>query len=379
MKYHQKILSVSEDTSEILSHWDTLTHSCPHHFFQSVSWVKTWLMSFQNTNDIDQLDVRGFFLFEEGDVDCRAPVVGFLFGQCDAKKIKLLPSRQFVFYGAGITTIDKLTPEYNDILVKPGFEFSLDTLFESEALGKFDQYRMHGISDENFERIEKGFARYLLKGRSVKSYGVDLKTLRAEDKPYINVLSKNKRQQVRRAIKAYEATGEIKLDVANSVEQAKSMLVELAELHEKTWAQRGEMGAFSSDYFTQFHNQLIEESFEKGEILVCQLATPEKVIGYIYGFVYNNEFLFYQNGFTYESDNKFKPGFVSHYYLINYFMERGLDIYDFLEGDAGYKQSLSNHARNMYELTLFKPTLINRLYLFAHGRAKAWLESRRSS
>ncbi|MGI1678184.1 MAG: GNAT family N-acetyltransferase [Cellvibrionaceae bacterium] len=370
MNYRQEILSLKTDESRIMEYWQALTETCPHHYFQSMGWVKTWVKSLRNYSDND-IDVYGFFLFDDN-----SPVVGFLFGKNSIRKLKLLPSRLFIFYGVGVSEIDKLTPEYNDVLIKPGVEFSLDKLLASEVLGSFDQYRMHGISDECYQRIEPSFPNYELKGRSVKSYCVDLDVLRKESKPYINVLSKNKRQQVRRSIKAYEESGEVSLEIADSVDVAHTMLIELSKLHEATWSERGKGGAFSNEYFTKFHNDLIQKRFGSGEILLCKISTPEKIIGYLYGFVYKDEFLFYQNGFSYESDNKFKPGFVSHYYLINYFMENNLKTYDFLEGDAGYKQSLSNHSRDMYELTLFKSTVINKLYLMAYTKAKAWAEKR---
>ncbi len=366
-----EILSLQTDESKILEYWEALTKVCPHHYFQSVGWITNWVKSLKHYES-DSIDIYGCFLFDEGN-----PVVGFFFGKSATKKLKLIPSELFVFYGGGIREVDKLTPEYNDVLVKTGVEFSFDAFLDSEVLGSFDQYRMHGISHECYQRIEPSVSKYELKGRSVKSYSVDLEVLRNEGKPYINVLSKNKRQQVRRSIKAYEEFGDIKLEIANTAENALAMLDQLAKLHEATWSERGEGGAFSSHFFTKFHHELIRSRFDSGEILVCEISTPNKIVGYLYGFVYNDEFLFYQNGFSYESDNKFKPGFVSHYYLINYFMETDLKLYDFLEGDAGYKQSLSNHFREMHELTLFKSNLMNKLYLLAYTKAKAWVESRK--
>jgi CelD/BcsL family acetyltransferase involved in cellulose biosynthesis len=69
----------------------------------------------------------------------------------------------------------------------------------------------------------------------------------------------------------------------------------------------------------------------------------------------------YQAGLGYESDNAIKPGLVSHELAIAHALEAGATAYDFLAGDAPYKQSLANDQATLVWLAARKPRLKYRI------------------
>jgi CelD/BcsL family acetyltransferase involved in cellulose biosynthesis len=94
-------------------------------------------------------------------------------------------------------------------------------------------------------------------------------------------------------------------------------------------------------------------------------------VGILYNYVVQRKVFFYQSGFTYLSDNRVKPGLVTHTEAINYYLGRSLDEYDFLAGDSQYKQSLSNAERHMQWLTFDGDTLRVR-FISRLKAARSW-------
>ncbi|MBV1921000.1 MAG: GNAT family N-acetyltransferase, partial [Pseudomonadales bacterium] len=71
-------------------------------------------------------------------------------------------------------------------------------------------------------------------------------------------------------------------------------------------------------------------------------------------------------GISPSEQNKLKPGLVFHSLCINHALSSGKNAYDFLGGEAQYKQSLANTTEDLAMVALQKPTL--KLYAEQKGR-----------
>jgi predicted N-acyltransferase len=162
---------------------------------------------------------------------------------------------------------------------------------------------------------------------------------------YLAGRSANTRQQIRRSDRLYERGGRLAVEVAGSVEAAHAMLDEMAVLHQATWSARGRPGSFAEPFFRRFHRALIASAVPRGEAALLKISCDQAVVGVLYNFVYRGRMSAYQSGFAYRAgEPQAKPGLTCHYRAIQFALDQGLDIYDFLAGEDRYKRSLADSS-----------------------------------
>ncbi len=170
---------------------------------------------------------------------------------------------------------------------------------------------------------------------------------------YIDQLSRNTRQQLRRSDRAYGAAGPLEVSRAATVAQALEWFAELVRLHEATWRSRGQPGAFAHPLIRRFHTELIDRGVPQGEVDVLRVSAGAGVIGYLYNFVRNGEVSAYQSGFDYAGANAHqKPGMTCHRLAIDWYRASGAVRYDFLAGASRYKNSFANQTRPLHWLSV---------------------------
>lgn len=223
-------------------------------------------------------------------------------------------------------------------------------------LSTIEEFRFFNSVNINFDQSTQFYQRIT----SIPSPWVDLKNIDA-DKGYLSYISKNKRNQIKRSVKEYNLLGDVQIELASNLEQAKYFFEKLEDLHQNEWIKRGKPGAFAEPFFKQFHNQLIDTRFELGELQLVRIfinqETGQEDIGYLYNFIFNNEILFYQSGFNYKESNKYRPGLVSHYLTINECINQKYSKYNFLAGTTQYKQSLSTNSDTLHTITLSRKSI----------------------
>jgi CelD/BcsL family acetyltransferase involved in cellulose biosynthesis len=148
------------------------------------------------------------------------------------------------------------------------------------------------------------------------------------------------------------------MSVAPSGEAAVEYLHGLRELHDAHWQGKGKDGAFPSEFTRSFHDRLVCDAVARGEVQMLRVTAGDEVVGYLYNFVRDGHVYFYQSGFKYTENPKFRPGLVCHYLAIMHNLDTGNRIYDFLAGSQRYKQSLGAADVKLYWFALQKPRLV---------------------
>lgn len=172
---------------------------------------------------------------------------------------------------------------------------------------------------------------------------------------YIEHLSRNTRQQLRRSDRAYAAHGALRIERAADAGQAQAFLDALIVLHAATWAARGKPGAFVTEPVREFHRGLIGCG-APDEVELLRIAAGSQVIGYLYNLVHGGWACAYQSGFDYPGAGPHgKPGLTCHRLAIEMHQARGGTSYDFLGGADRYKRSLSNAERALHWLSVAPP------------------------
>lgn len=347
-------ISDTSDIQTLASQWMDLETSAKPAYFLTWGWVQTWLKQLPDTVKPRVLSAK-----------YNNEVVGLalIVNSAQSRKPLFLSSGMLVVNETGDPYYDLLTIEYNDFLVKQAYRDEVITAcleYLDKQITGWDEILISAIASGS-PLTDPGFSRRfklnLKMQQKLPSWYVNLKKIRQEGKPYLDSLSKNTRYQIRRTLRECEKHGDLEFLTATSKEEALDYLSRLSEWHRIYWNSKGQSGCFENDFLLEFHQTLIQDRFDHGEIqLVClRLGTSE--LGYLYNFVKDGCVYFYQSGFNYGISRKLKPGLIAHYKTIEHNMEYGMSIYNFLASDDQYKRSLSTDKDELLWISLQKDKL----------------------
>ncbi|HTJ62455.1 MAG TPA: GNAT family N-acetyltransferase [Alphaproteobacteria bacterium] len=161
--------------------------------------------------------------------------------------------------------------------------------------------------------------------------------------PVLDRLSSNARQQLRRALRSWEAIGPLRLEIARDETEAENYLTALKGLHQRYWTGRGKPGAFAEPFFERFHRALIRRTGIDQSVDLIRVTAGAHVVGYLQNFVHGGWVAAYQSGFDFSPEvERLKPGMVCHLLAMEYYRQAGMRTYDFLGGEARYKRTFAN-------------------------------------
>ncbi len=192
------------------------------------------------------------------------------------------------------------------------------------------------------------------------SWRVDLASVRASGRPYLDSLGASTRQQIRRSMRLYAQQGPLTATRAADVPTGLAYLDALAGLHQAQWQARGEPGGFAFPFFVRFQRRLVETCLPRGTVELLRIARGDAPIGYLFNLIRDGHVLAFVSGMRFEDDNRLKPGLVSHALAIQRHADEGAAVYDFLAGAARYKASLGTPGPEFVYLLIQRPTPMTR-------------------
>lgn len=309
-------------------------------YFLTWGWVQAWLQELPN-------DCRVYFVQKSQNGET---VLAFFVGIKSITRSKVFKIKQLCLNASGNNEYDNIWIEYN------GFIFSQENCHQNlmEILNgiplSWDELYLPGLDPLAFpgnslSSLSSPF-RYVEDDSSLSPY-VDLKKVRHVGGDYLSLLSANTRSQVKRSFRVLAKVGSVEVEIPDNLEHAFRIYREMVDLHQATWESRGQAGVFSSQLFCRFHERLIRNRFEKGEIQLLRIHADSNTIGCLYSFLWQGRVYFYQCGFNYSFGEKVQVGLVSHVMAVQYNAMQGHDMYDFLAGEARYKKSLATDYNEM--------------------------------
>ncbi len=349
-----ELLPASEQI-EAACKWQDLEHSIRNTgLTNSWPWIKTWL---DNYGDI----VQPTFAFGKQDNQ----LIGAALIIKATHRIGGIP-----IPSVGLGTAVASYVEYNRLLVAPE---NLDTfvmgLIPTLQQFRWSELRLDGFVPEHADALIRAGANTGLQFRVDESKSPTFDFQKAADEGYqdvISALGNNTRYNIRRSLRLFDSNfGQRRIEWAETPEQARDILRELIHLHQKRWERVGEPGAFQSDRVRRYHEDLIDalSLWPQGSLIVFRLKQGETTIGCLFDFVENGHVMSFKSGFPLFDDNRLKPGLVAHVVSMAECKRRGLLEeekyrqcglseeecrkrsllkYDFLAGEARYKEQLSN-------------------------------------
>lgn len=281
---------------------------------------------------------------------------------------------------------DEIMSEHNTLLGVPYLRASMATDVGSEATRRgADQIMISGFGLESAQHLRRAWPAGAKRGHESEDRFVDLAALRSEGREYLASLSRNTREQVRRAQKLYtESFGAAAVEVAPDAVTALRWQSELVELHEARWRGRGGAGSFATPSVRMFHHTLQTSCASDSRpadalrVDLVRVRFGDETVALLYNLVFRGVVYFYQSGLRYHESNKLKPGLVAHALAIQYYLGRDEIEYDFLAGEptaVQYKRSLASTSRQLVWEELSAPTHKMRLV----GAIRDWRQRRRDA
>ena len=354
-----EIIPVAGNIKRIREIWEGLEAGSNISYFLSWGWIENWIAGLPDHVKLELV------VFLEGNDPRLAFFTGKLtltleHGDFHGQR-HLFNRRGWFLNTTGVPAFDRVCPEYNGFLCKQHESFKLADILKSLP-DSWDEFYLPGLDMRSFPGTEaldnhSPYKTIIKDDMIVQSPFVDLDMVRARGGDYLSLLSANTRSQINRSYRLCDKIAPVQLEVARDRQSAMNIYHELVALHDDAWTNRGQEGAFSSDYLFQFHKQLIQSRFEYDEIQLLRIKCADKTIGCLYNFVYKNNVYFYQSGINYNLDKRLKPGLVIHVEAVRHNATLDHKTYDFLGGGSRYKMSLATHHNRLIWIRLQKPLL----------------------
>ena len=341
-----KVSSCSaEHSDELEPEWRELQCRSDCSFFQSWGWIGVWLK--QIAAGLQPMLVR---------VRHEDTLVGMgIFVRRDIRRRHLFRSNalflhEYPFDGRNMVI------EYNGLLAARDHEQAvyagvISHLFQADA--RLDEL-FFGAIDERVDLTGAlrqagdscdGISPRLLD--ESLAWSVDLGKFGEGIDAYLATLSKNRRAQIRRSLRDYEASGRLQLEEARDCDEALDYLAGLKQLHTRRWREKGIAGVFANPLWEEFHRAVIQQGYPEGTIQLLKVSNDSRVAGYLYNLVWRNHVYVVQTGFEAVTDKRLMPGYVVHALAVAHNRARGMAVYDLMHGDSLYKRILCNQSRTL--------------------------------
>ena len=339
-------LAPIDDIDKLEADWRMLEAYSECSYFQSWGWIGTWLK--EVVHDLQPEVIRAWERDE-------LVAIGILVN-ITVKRRGILSSSKLFLNEAPVLNRNMVI-EYNGLLLKKGHEEGVykAVVYHLRYTGKYWDELCLGmvrksITDTFIDQLDREF--YLAIDNQVSSWQFNSKHVENGINGILSSLSRNRRYQVRKALQAYQAEGDISLVEAENVPQALEFFDGLKRLHTSRWVAKGKMGSFSNQLWEKFHRQLITSRFSENEIQLLKITTPKAEIGYVYSFLWRGRVYVLQTGFNMDVPKNGQPGYVSHLKAIIHNQQKNYKIYDLLSEDSGYKKILCNESEELVTVCL---------------------------
>ena len=333
-----------DDIDNLESRWRSLEGCSDCSFFVSWSWIGPWL---RLVREHTALSVYECCL--DGAIVAMAIVC------------KEAIKRRVFFRTNTITMNDSshdhlnMFIEYNGLLARQGHESAVLHQFINDLNSSdsdWDELYFTNMPSDSLASLDTTALKLKKIPHSLQGVWAALLEPDSDRDSLISRLSTNRRWQLRRSLKEYQKSGALTIDAATSTEEALTYFSQMGILHTERWNRAGRTGTFAYPNWVKFHRELIREAFARNEIQLLRIRCGNKVIGYIYNFIWRDSVLMLQSGFVSESSNILRPGYVSHLLAMEFNAARGAKIYNFLAGESEYKRVLGTDSAPLTSIYL---------------------------
>ncbi len=354
-----KIINDDKAFYDLREKWEDLSsHVAYKSFFLNWTWMYNWWQYYSGRNKSFELMILAGEHAESGELVGLLPLY-----IRDARLLKIAKFREIRFIGTGIESTD-----YLEIISRTGYEEAVGHLFLEyllEGKGRGDSFVFENLIESSL--LLRRF-RPIIAAKNI-SVSASLHricpyvTLPASYDEYLSTLSANWRSNVRRKTRKLFKMNDISFEVLSDPSRLPEALPDLFNLHNERFRQVRKTSGFYQDVRLGFHQKMSGILAGQKQAILFALKDGEKRIATLYCFSYDKRLMYFQSGFD-PDYQKFSVGAVLLGKVIEYAIDSGYEIFDFMRGGEDYKF----HWAKSYEQ-------IFNLQCAVSGRAKLKLKS----
>jgi len=341
----QRRLAPLHPSPSVPSWWPALFEaSGSDSIFLSAAWLQAWIARYGPSFDgtwvhweVDGVVVGGCLLVER------------------TVRVKRIPFHSLYVNATGDAGERSPFAEFNDVLHLPGHGAAVAAdfarLLQQRSWSRLllNGHQRQGVMADALQALHDPYTEQV----GEPSHYVDLAAL--GERPFAAALAGKAGTWVRRNQREFEQRlGPIRLRRAADLDETLAFFEQMRAMHLARFGEPGKSSSLSYEGVVDFHRRLIAALFARGEVDMLRVGSESHAIGYLYTFVVRGKVSLFQSGFAYEPSSKWSPGLLTHALAIEHYRERGLREYDFLAGDALYKRTLANRARELVWTTLYR-------------------------
>jgi CelD/BcsL family acetyltransferase involved in cellulose biosynthesis len=175
---------------------------------------------------------------------------------------------------------------------------------------------------------------------------------------YLATLGSAHRANVRRRLRALEATFETRFDRVISEEQRREALDALIRFHAVRFGETST--AFVTPALRAFHDDATRRLLDRDTLRMYVLRLNDAPVAVMYGFLHNRRFYFYQHGFD-DQYRQHSVGLALMALTVRAAIDEGADEFDMLWGTEPYKRLWARETRALHQIHLFPAHVGGRL------------------
>jgi CelD/BcsL family acetyltransferase involved in cellulose biosynthesis len=210
-----------------------------------------------------------------------------------------------------------------------------------------------GLTDNLIDALREGG--FWVNCRSCKFSSVALPN---DFESYLNSMSSNRRQQIRRMRRRILENSDVQIRKVESTTELADALATLFDLHGRRWHAVGKEGVFASRPIEKkFYETFTPRALSNGWLAIYVLSDLGQPKAIQFGYVYNNLFLQLQEGF--DPEYAAHVGNVLRAHVIENCINDGIEEYDFLGGVSEHKRRWMAEERSGMDLLVARSCLKN--------------------
>jgi CelD/BcsL family acetyltransferase involved in cellulose biosynthesis len=353
------IVAESAGFDALRDEWkELLENSSASCLFLTWEWLRTWWEHLGENRRLCIVTLRS-----EGKLCAIAPL-----GLCPPapSRLRLLSSIEFI--GSG-----NIGSDYLDFIVREGWESVVEEVLAARliAFGRPAEWTQLSLNGSVTRRIAGLLAQGGWRILERKTNVCPFICLAGETwESYLGRLGGEHRYGFHRKWRRLNRDYAVRLGVVGTELQCEEAIAQLIAAHNRRWRDRGGSNAFNTPAVIAFHHEFARLSLHRGWLRMYVLHLNDKPVAWLYGFLYNNKFYFYQSGFdgAYESNSL---GTVMMGLAIKSAIEEGAQEFDLLHGDELYKLHWASRSRDLGRVEAYPPGVIARMCQGALETARA--------
>ncbi len=342
VQLNKQIIDSTEAFRELRPHWQQLLTRIPNHtIFMTWEWMYTWWEVYQPRLKNAELRILAYYDQEE--------LVGVLPYYIATVHLGPIPLRKMAFLGSQIESsdyLDVITPEDYHAYFRQHLYTDLRALGEGVDVIEINNCLSQSLVFQLLGRSQNGTA--FVEPFRVCPY-VELPD---SFDVYLKRLSSNFRYNVRRRVRKLMEKEQARLEILDRQADLDTAIKNIFDLHFLRAQQKGLNTKFVRERRLNFHQKMARRLAPKGYIKIFNLlAADGRQIAGLYCFDYNGALAYFQAGFDPAWANR-SPGTVILAQAIQYAIQQGKTIFDFMRGGEQYKKDWGTVDRYIYLITL---------------------------